>query len=202
MFCAINQGHNSVSYVKHPHLTFLRRVHVQKAINEMRNLGVYPFKTSEDSMPNGRPSVDNFAQFKVVFHIWYCYFEGLSRSSDLAREVLVYLFHGKCAVRQTKRGDKRSTIIFELRRQYMHGCNIFAKAPKSFAKFINYLALVPAQKMALTDLKFEEARQFCALAELGLRNFALTESRPLGKHAMRSGEDWEKVHTMHMIYLV
>ncbi len=69
-------AHSSVSYIKHPHLTFLRRVHVQKAITELRNVGLYAFKTSASSMPDGGISVDNFAQFKTVFHMWYCYFEG------------------------------------------------------------------------------------------------------------------------------
>ena len=69
-------ANRSVSYTKHPHMPFLRRVHVQKAINELRNMGLYAFKTSPSSVPDGRGSVDNFAQFKTVFHIWYCYFEG------------------------------------------------------------------------------------------------------------------------------
>ena len=71
-----NAAHRSLSYVHHPHLTFLRRVHVQKAITQLRNMGLYAFKTSKDSMPPGEASVDNFAQFKTVFHIWYCYYEG------------------------------------------------------------------------------------------------------------------------------
>ena len=119
---------------------------------------------------------------------------GLSRSSDLAREVLVYLFHGKCPVRETQRGQKRSSIIFELRRQYMHGLNVFSKATLSFQKFVNYLALVPQQKMGLTDPKFETTSEFVVYAELGLRTFAMTSNRPLGKHAMRSAKDWGQVH--------
>jgi hypothetical protein len=114
-------GHMSSSFVQHTHLTFLRRVTLQKAVTELRNLGLFPFQTTAESMEAGKAPVNNFAQVKVVFYIWYCYFEGLPRSSDLAREVLVYLFHGACAVRQTQRGEKRSSIIFELRRQYMHG---------------------------------------------------------------------------------
>ncbi len=76
----------------------------------------------------------------------------------------------------------------------MHGCNIFNKATQSFKKFIDYLALVPQQKMGLTDHKFETTTQFIAYAEIGLRNFAMSSNRPLGKHAMRSPKDWELVH--------
>ena len=66
---------NSVSYHKHPSLHFLRRVFVTKTITAMRNLGLYPFKTDASSMPD-KFSVDNFAHFKVVFHVHYCYLEG------------------------------------------------------------------------------------------------------------------------------
>ena len=60
---------NSVSYVKHPYLHFLRRVFVTKAITALRNLGLYPFKTKASSMPDNF-SVDNFAHFKLVFHVY------------------------------------------------------------------------------------------------------------------------------------
>ena len=82
VFCMLEIGcfivyvaDNSVSYVKHPSLHFLRRVFVTKAITALRNLGLYPFKTEADSMPD-KFSVDNFAHFKVVFHVYYCYLEG------------------------------------------------------------------------------------------------------------------------------
>ena len=119
---------------------------------------------------------------------------GLSRSSDLAREVLVYLFHGKCAPRETMRGPKRSPIIFALRQQYMHGLNIFSKASQSFKDFVNYLALVPQQRMGLTDPTFETQPEFICYSERGLRKFAESDNLPLGKHAMRSMKDWNLVH--------
>ena len=119
---------------------------------------------------------------------------GLSRSSDLAREVLVYLFHGKCAPRETMRGPKRSPIIFALRTQYMHGLNIFSKATQSFQDFIQYLTLVPQQRMGLTDPTFETEPEFICYSERGLRNFASSANHPLGKHAMRSMKDWSQVH--------
>ena len=67
---------NSVSYIKHPSMSFLRRVYVTKAITALRNLGLYPFKTAASSMPD-KFSIDNFAHFKKVFHVYYCYLEGL-----------------------------------------------------------------------------------------------------------------------------
>ena len=75
----------------------------------------------------------------------------------------------------------------------MHGLNVFSKAPKSFSKLINYLTLVPEQKMGLTDPKFATSAKFRACAELGLRKFAQNGNGPLGKHAMRAPEDLEQV---------
>ena len=73
--CLVYVADNSVSYIKHPSLTFLRRVYVTKAMTALRNRGLYPFKTAASSMPDNF-SVDNFAHFKVVFHVYYCYLEG------------------------------------------------------------------------------------------------------------------------------
>ena len=73
----LKTGHVSASFSQHPTLNFLRRVNVQKAVNELRNLGLFPFKTLPSSMPDGI-SVDNFAQVKLIFHCYYCYFEGVT----------------------------------------------------------------------------------------------------------------------------
>ena len=82
----------------------------------------------------------------------------------------------------------------------MHGLNMFSKAKQSFQKLMDYLELAPEQNMGLTDPKFATSAKFRGFAELGLRTFALTGNRPLGKHAMRSPQDWEQVsHISHVI---
>ena len=243
----LETGHVSASFSQHPTLNFLRRVNVQKAVNELRNLGLFPFKTLPSSMPDGI-SVDNFAQVKLIFHCYYCYFEGvtimyethvlkivytrfencihtfpilhshvfknyihtlsilsilsgLARSSDHAREILVYLFHGSGTLTQTLRGEKTHTIIFEIRKQYMHGLNIFGKASQSFDKLIEYLTIFPAQKMGLTDPKFKVSKKFKAYAEVGLRKLGTLPNTPLGKNAMKSAKHWEQVnHTFWVTF--
>ena len=107
-------GVNSRSYTMHPQFFFLRKVNVQGAILDLRNSGTMPFQSDPESMPKGMPSQNNFAQAKTEFCSNYCRREGLARSSDLAREVHVYVFNGNCGVRQSGRGPKRSTIIFEV----------------------------------------------------------------------------------------
>ena len=110
----VNTGVDSNSYIRHPQMPFLRRVIVGKTICVLRNMGVIPFRSDPSSMPSGMEQVDNFTQFKLMFHFVYCFIEGLARTSDLARENLIYLFNGACEQRQSKRGPKRSTIIFEV----------------------------------------------------------------------------------------
>ena len=110
----LNEGYSSASYIRHQQMPFLRRVNVSKTILKLRNLGVLPFRTDPDSMPEGMQQVDNFTQFIILFYVIYCKFEGLARSSDLARKNLIYLLNGECETRQSKRGPKRSTIIFEV----------------------------------------------------------------------------------------
>ena len=65
-------------------------------------------------MPAGMPSRNNFVQVKVAFYVAYCKREGLHLSSNLARENFIYIFNGACVTRQSARGPKRSTIIFEV----------------------------------------------------------------------------------------
>ena len=107
-------GYNSASYVRHTQMSFLRRVHVSNAILYLRNYGIIPFMSDPMSMPEGMRQVDNFCQFKTMFYVEYCKLEGLPRSSDLARANLLYVFNGTCEVRESKRGPKRSSIIFEV----------------------------------------------------------------------------------------
>ena len=182
----------SRSFANHDQLFPLRRVNVKKAMTEVRNLGCQPFMTDPATMPNGIP-LDNFAYMKIVFFVYYCLFEGISETSDLARSVQVYMFHGKCAPRQTSRGVKQSSIIFELRRTYMHGLNAFTNLTKYFNDIVEYLAQNPGQKLALADHKHKATNTFIALWEVGLRKCALARNSPLGKNAMETPRTWDEV---------
>ena len=83
----------------------------------------------------------------------------------------------------------------------MHGLNVFGKASQSFDKFIEYLTVVPAQKIGLTDHKFKVSSEFVAYSELGLQKIGTLQDSPLGKHAMKSPKHWEQVHhTFWVIY--
>ena len=105
----------------------------------------------------------------------------------------MYLFHGKCAKRETERGSKRSTIIFELRRAYMHGLNVFGVCTPHFSELADYLKEEPAQMIALTDSGFKASKKFIALWEMGLRRCGEQRSRALGKNAMQTPKNWDGV---------
>ena len=84
----------------------------------------------------------------------------------MARAVLIYLFYGVCARRQTKRGWKTSSIIFEIRKQYNYGINTFANVDKHFTKLIKYLKSHPEQVQALHDMTFPASDKLLALVEV------------------------------------
>ena len=77
----------------HHLLSFLRAVPVKEAVEIMKNMNLSPKQVKGHDMPNGI-AFDNFVQVNVTFHAIYCDAEGLSKSSVLAREVLLYLFYG------------------------------------------------------------------------------------------------------------
>ena len=84
----------------------------------------------------------------------------------------------------------------------MHGLNIFGKSSQSFDKLIEYLTVVPAQKIGLTDHKFKVSNEFVAYAELGLRKYGSLPHSPLGKNAMKNPQHWEQVSIHHTFWVI
>lgn len=78
---------------KHTYLPFLRSVAHNVAINELRNLGLYPVKTR---VTKKNPySVFNYNSVLYAYWVFYCNAEGYNRHHAIARKVLLYLFFGK-----------------------------------------------------------------------------------------------------------
>ena len=80
----------------HGSFQFLRSGAVIYAINKCRELGLVPMKFKPSTLPGAMKGthVDNYAKVIQTFHIFYCKAQSLSRTSEEAREALVYLFHG------------------------------------------------------------------------------------------------------------
>ena len=87
-----------------PHLEFvyLRGASVNATVKYMMNAGWYPYHCKAKDMPTNE-EWDNFAWFLHLFHCVYCFFEGIARTNDLARLVLIYLCYGEYSWQTTKK---------------------------------------------------------------------------------------------------
>ena len=94
----------------HKNLMFLNVSSVSKAITALKNLGLYPLRCMGAAMPGGK-EWNNFAEVLYTFWIFYCYYEAIDRTLDLARPVLLYIFF---ALLVGPRGKKWPVV------RYMH----------------------------------------------------------------------------------
>lgn len=78
----------------HPHLPFTRRVSHNAAITKLRNAGYWPHAVSAKNCPTGEP-YNNFIKVGYKYWIEYCLAEGLTRSSERGRKVLLYIFYAE-----------------------------------------------------------------------------------------------------------
>ena len=132
----------------------------------------------------------------LVVWIVYCYYEGLTLTSDLARPVLLYLFRGKCSLRALKRGCKEDDPIKAIRKQYIFGTYTFAKCLKYFEPLTKYLSKHKAEVLPLltdTHGKLTPTKEFLVMTEKCLRAVGLAPRSPLGHLCMKSGKDWDNV---------
>jgi len=90
---AVSPEFKSNSTRPHREVSFLRDASVGETLLFMKNKGVHPVRVRAGDMPNGRPW-DNFDVCAHTFHVKYCSLEGLSRTSDMSRVVIQYIFHG------------------------------------------------------------------------------------------------------------
>ena len=75
----------------HKHLNYLNLTSVNKAILALKNLNKYPVRILAANMPNGK-DWNNFGDVLYTFWIFYCKEEGIVRTQDHARRVLLYIF--------------------------------------------------------------------------------------------------------------
>jgi hypothetical protein len=78
------------------------RVHSHlPAIRAIRNLNLYPQMIKAKDMPTG-VAWDNVSESLHTYHHKYCAAEGLSKTSKMARLILLYLFYGRCRLKSGK----------------------------------------------------------------------------------------------------
>ena len=79
-------------HTKHTYLPFLRGISHNKAINELRNLGMYPVNTR----PTGtHPTYNNYNSVLYSYWVFYCEAEGYNKHHEMARRVLLYVFYAQ-----------------------------------------------------------------------------------------------------------
>ena len=74
------------------HTTKHRSISHNRAINELRNLGLYPVST----LPTPKyPRYNNYVRVLYSYWVFYCAAEGYNKHHAMARQVLLYVFYAQ-----------------------------------------------------------------------------------------------------------
>ena len=179
----------------HPQLTFLRGAPVMKCIEDLIDRGLYPQLVRARNMPTG-VEWNNFDVVFRTFHATYCAKQGLSRTSDMAKLILQYLYHGmwSWATKDSKGNPVRrmKPIIFFFHRKMIGGRSRFAaKVEHMFRKFIKlYRANEKEWRPFLDDKGVgNPPMEFNVAVEEGIREYA-SDVHCMGTRALRSRSHW------------
>lgn len=191
---------NYKSHMTKPHSEFplFRAASLNEAFEYVRNEGHPPIQVRAADMPTG-VQWNNYPDCLYRCHAKYCALEGMSRSSDVALEILYFMFYGhfqwatttskKVAVTRTK------PFIFYMHKKMVGGRSRFAaKVPHHFAKFIS---LFEKNKDAWTEYLMDKGEgnppvEYLVAFEEGLRNYADCV-HSLGTRPLRSKKAWKNV---------
>lgn len=160
-------------------------------------------------MPGGKKAWSNFPNVLYTAHAVYCALEGLSRTSDKAREVLLFFFYGlycwETKLYKTNSEGKRvptetvlreKPLIFHFHKKLVSGRSRYHRNIElNFAKFINAYNLSDgAWEKFLTDHgEGSPPVEFNIFLEDGLRLTALSDIYTMGLRPLRSREHWARV---------
>ena len=163
----------------HSKLPFLRQHCVNVAVERMKNRCIYPVNIKELKW-------NNFLQYFYEFHVHYCELEGLTRSHELSRQVLLYLCYGSY-----KDKGKLFPIIRCLHYKTIQGRHRFGKyVLQHFHEFIKEVDKHPEWKIFFDDLgKGNAPTKYLVSIETGLRSFG-NDIHAMGSRAMDSQERW------------
>ena len=79
----------------HVNLEYLRSGAVRYSLAKLREAALYPRAILSRTLPKHASNMDNFAKVVHTFTAHYCFAQGIPRSSDLTRNVQLYLCYGK-----------------------------------------------------------------------------------------------------------
>ena len=185
-----DRGINPRSTKRHSDLVFCRAFPCNRAFRRMKNKCLHPVLVKALCSPTGA-EWNNFVQCRHEWAVHYCDLEGISRTNNLAREIVLYVFYGKYWLR-----GKQVDIIKCLHYKIIAGRHRFGKfVTQHFAAFLEaYEAHADEWAKYLTDCGKQGTapKQYCMLVEVGLRSFG-RDIHCMGTLALRSKENWAGV---------
>ena len=181
----------SVGY--HINWRFLRSGAVFYAVEKMKTLGLIPMKMKPSTMPEvvrGCPW-NNFAKLHHYFHVFYCHAQAIERTQELARQVLVYLFHGEGWFK--KATASFIPILHKKLQNGLHRLTVYERIQKHWGPFIKDLAKNPKWMSYLDDKGVAQVPHcYLCSVEKCLRDLA-TDVCTMGAHAMNTKTEWQHV---------
>ena len=178
-------------YLKyHPSFEPLRAGAVFYAIKKLREFGFIPMCMRRETLPPHARSKGwcNFAKIKHLFSTFYCYAQGLSRTSDKVREVEVYICHGMGVLK--KQNVPTIRILHKRIQTGMHRFSKVAKIEECFSDLLQMIKDQPRLVKYLDDGGLAKApTKYLVAVEVGLRGFGKIPAA-MGKFAMDSFKEW------------
>lgn len=187
----------------HPHANAfgLRAGGFTFAGNRCRNDGFYPRKMLRASLPEHvrakTAGWNNYTKFRNTFHAYYCASQNFSRTSDEAREALVYIHHGLARLYDNKNKKWTTpTVIAIIHKRMQTGHHRFTKRPlvkHHWKQLFDLLEKKPHYVHYLDDKNSIDAPEdYLVAVELGLRSWG-RDPKAFGKFAMLSKSEWNSV---------
>ena len=179
----------------HPELPFLRKACVLAAVDALKDRCMYPVGIKAVDMFNKHPW-DNFAQCLYTFYVEYCFREGLSMTSDMSREVLLYIFYGTFTWTYKKKSvshTRTKPVLFWLQKRVSQGRSRFSQnAEKYFQKFVRLVKQNQWNEFLQDNGLGDPPVEYLAAVEEGLRAYS-ADIHTMGTHVLRSPAHWKDV---------
>ena len=176
---------------------FFRSASADGAVLDLKNACKYLVRVKAKDSPTGE-EWNNFAEVLWEFVAYYCHYEGISMTSDMARRVTLYTFYGlyiqvgKDSKKRVVR--KKKPLLNWIHRKTSNGRSRFAaKCTHNFAKFIS-LFNKPENLEQWTRLLTDGGAgtvpmEYLIAIEEGLRNYA-NDVHTMGTRPLRSPYYW------------
>ena len=185
----------------HAEMPFLRAAPLNEAIEHLRSEGHPPVQVRASDMPTGIVW-NNYPDCLYRSHAVYCGKEGLSRSSDMARQVLYFMFHGywQWVTKNSKKElvTRSKPFIFFLHKKMVGARSRYSqKVPQNFSKFIELFNKHSSNTNEWADYLMDHGKgnppvEYLIAFELGLREYASCV-HSLGTRPLRTRKSWADV---------